>query len=64
MVYQVDRLLVPEWRNVEVGVGLFTYTFIFPISSHDNLPPDDYCDLIWKFASSISRVNSVASLWV
>ena len=64
MAYQVGRLLVPDWRNVEVGAGLFTYTFIFRISSQDRLPPGAYCDLISRYARLISKVHSLASIWV
>jgi hypothetical protein len=64
MAYKVERLLVPSWRNVDIGLGLFTYTFIFRVSSKDNLPPADYCDLISKFARIISKNHSTACIWV
>ncbi len=64
MSYQVDELLVPGWRNVSVDLGLFTNTFIFPISSHDKLPPEVYCDVLRAAGSIISRNYSFASIWI
>lgn len=64
MAYEVSNLLIPDWRNVDIGEGLFTYTFIFQISSEDQLPPGDYCELISRYARVISKVHSVASIWI
>jgi hypothetical protein len=64
MSYPADRLSAPGWGNIDVGMGFFAYTFIYDISSRDNLPPDSYSDLISKLALSISKAYSMACLWV
>ena len=64
MAYSVEKLLIPDWKNVDVGGGKYTHTFIFPISSQDLLPPGDYCDVIERCAPAIVRNHSTASIWV
>ena len=64
MAYSVEKLVIPDWKNVNVGGGKYTHTFIFPISSSDLLPPGDYCDVIEKCAPAIVRNHSTASIWV
>ena len=63
MSYSVEKLLIPDWRNVDVG-GKYVHAFIFPISSQDLLPPGDYCATIEKCAPAIVRNHSTASIWV
>ena len=63
MAYSVEKLLIPDWRNVEVG-GKYVHAFIFHISSNDLLPPGDYCDVIERCAPAIVRNHSTASIWV
>ena len=63
MAYRVEKLLIPDWRNVDVG-GKYVHAFIFPISSKDLLPPSDYCDVIERCAPAIIRNHSTASIWV
>src|SRR5271157_1983579 len=64
MAYSVEKLVIPDWKNVEVGGGKYTHTFIFPISSNNLLPPPDYCDVIERCAPAIVRNHSTASIWV
>ena len=63
MAYSVEKLVIPDWKNVEVG-GKYVHAFIFPISSKDLLPPADYCDVIERCAPAIVRNHSTASIWV
>ena len=63
MAYSVEKLLIPDWRNVDVG-GKYVHAFIFPISSNNLLPPGDYCATIEKCAPAIVRNHSTASIWV
>jgi len=63
MAYSVENLLIPDWRNVEVG-GKYAHAFIFHISSNDLLPPGDYCATIKKCAPAIARNHCTASIWV
>ena len=64
MAYKIERFLVPGFRNVDIGLGLYTYTFIFRISSHEKLPPSDYCDVIHKFVPVMLGNHSIGSIWV
>ena len=63
MAYSVEKLVIPDWKNVDVG-GKYVHAFIFPISSQDLLPPGDYCDVIKRCAPAIVRNHSTASIWV
>lgn len=64
MAYEVGKLAVPHWQNVEVDNGLFTYTFIFQISSDEGLPPAAYGEVIRKYLFTISKVYRFASVWI
>ena len=64
MAYSVEKLVIPDWKNVNVGGGKYTHTFIFPISSNNLLPPGDYCDVIERCAPSIVRNYSTTSILV
>jgi len=64
MAYRAGDIILPSWRNVDVGNGRYVATFILPISSQDLLPPSDYCDMLEKTAFAISKAHSTAAIWV